>query len=97
MAKVGKAVFFRTRSPICLDAEQRFIGALNPALYDIEVVDLGIQKARLAEAVAAGIKSVPAVIIDGAVYHINFGCGIHDLYAERRHHSLDYIDHGAGI
>ena len=34
---------------------------------------------RLAEAEAAGVKSVPAFVIDGQPYHINFGASVDDL------------------
>lgn len=40
---------------------------------------LGKDKARVGEAEAAGVKSVPALLIDGAVFHINFGAGIDAL------------------
>ncbi|HTV32074.1 MAG TPA: hypothetical protein VME69_03100 [Methylocella sp.] len=34
---------------------------------------LGTSKDRIAEAEAAAVKSVPAFVIDGLPYHINFG------------------------
>ncbi|MEO9336722.1 thioredoxin [Mesorhizobium sp. SB112] len=97
MAIIGKAVFFRVGCPVCLDVEQRFVGAINPALYNVEIVDLEKQKERLAEATAAGVQSVPALLIQGAVYHINFGADILDLFGEEIDHGHDFIDVGAGI
>jgi hypothetical protein len=37
------------------------------------------QKARLTEAEAAGVKSVPAPVIGGQPFHINFGAALADL------------------
>ena len=71
-----KAVFYHAGCSVCVDAEQRFAGALNPNQYDVEIVHLGEQKDRLDEAKTAGVKSVPAFVIDGAVYHINHGADI---------------------
>ena len=34
---------------------------------------------RIAEAEAAGVASVPAFVIDGAVFHINFGASMADV------------------
>lgn len=44
--------------------------------FDVEIVHLGSAKDRLAEAERAGVKSVPALVIDGAVYHINYGAAL---------------------
>jgi glutaredoxin len=53
--------------------------ALDPGKYEVEIVHLGEQKGRLAEAEAAGVKSVPALVLNGQTYHINFGASIEDL------------------
>jgi hypothetical protein len=37
---------------------------------------LGNAKNRVAEAESAGVKSVPAQVIDGNVYHINHGADL---------------------
>lgn len=59
------------------------VAALDPAKYNVEIVRLGEQKSRLAEgeaeAEAAGVKSVPAPVLDGRPYHINFGAGLDAL------------------
>ena len=46
---------------------------------EIDVVHLGEQPDRVAEAEVAGVKSVPALVIDGNVLHINFGAPIEAL------------------
>ncbi|MEQ1712760.1 MAG: thioredoxin family protein [Hyphomicrobium sp.] len=71
-----KATFYHAGCSVCVDAEQRFAAALNPAAFDVEIVHLGNDKGRLSEAEAAGVKSVPALVIDGQPYHINFGADI---------------------
>lgn len=48
-----KAVFYHAGCTVCVDAEQRFAGALNPAAYEVEVVHLGETPQRLDEAEAA--------------------------------------------
>ncbi len=71
-----KATFYHAGCSVCVDAAQRFATSLDPALYDVEVVHLGSDNSRLPEAEAAGVKSVPALVIDGQPYHINFGADI---------------------
>jgi glutaredoxin len=36
-------------------------------------------KSQVKEAEAAGVKSVPALVMNGAAFHINFGAGIDAL------------------
>ena len=74
-----KAVFFHAGCPVCVDAEQQLALSLDPKQYQVEVVHLGTDKARLGEAKAAGVKSVPALVIAGKPYHINFGAALSDL------------------
>jgi hypothetical protein len=74
-----KATFYHAGCPVCVAAENQVAGALDPVRYDVEVVHLGLTKARLAEAERAGVKSVPALVLGGAAYHINFGAGIEAL------------------
>lgn len=76
---MSKVLFFHAGCPVCVSAEQQFAKALDPARYSVEVVHLGEQKARIAEAEAAGVKSVPALVIDGQPFHINFGAALADL------------------
>ena len=53
--------------------------ALDPGRYDVEVVHLGRQKHRLADAERSGVKSVPALVLDGQPFHINFGADLEAL------------------
>lgn len=75
----ANAVFYHAGCPVCIDAEQKLAHALNPAQYQLEIVHLGEHKSRLPEAERLGVKSVPALAIDGDVFHINFGAPIEAL------------------
>jgi len=73
------AIFYHAGCPVCVAAEQQLADAIDPARFDLEIVHLGEAKARLSEAEAAGVKSVPALVIGGQPFHINFGAAIADL------------------
>lgn len=73
------AIFYHAGCPVCVAAEQQVAAALDPQRYAVEIVHLGEQKGRVAEAEAAGVKSVPALLIDGAAFHINFGAPLSAL------------------
>jgi hypothetical protein len=74
-----KAVFYHAGCSVCTSAEKEFVTALNPAEYKVEVVHLGQQKSKITDAEKAGVKSVPALVVDNKVFHINFGASIKDL------------------
>lgn len=76
---MSKAVFYHAGCPVCVSAERGVAEALDPGKYEVEIVHLGEEKGRLAEAEAAGVKSVPALVLNGQTYHINFGASIDDL------------------
>jgi glutaredoxin len=73
------AIFYHAGCPVCVAAEQQFADAIDPARFDVEVVHLGEAKSRIPEAEAVGVKSVPALVIAGQPFHINFGAAIADL------------------
>ena len=75
----NKVIFYHAGCPVCVQAEQNVANALDPAKFEVEYVHLGNEKARVAEAEKAGVKSVPALVMDGTAYHINFGAGIEAL------------------
>ena len=74
-----KAVLYHAGCPVCVSAEQSVLGALDRNRFEVEVVHLGSEKGRLSEAEKLGIKSVPALALDGQVFHINFGASLSDL------------------
>jgi len=53
--------------------------AIDAERFDVEIVHLGESKGRVGEAEAAGVRSVPALVIAGQPYHINFGASIEAL------------------
>ena len=73
------AKFYHAGCPVCVDAEQMILNAVDKQRYDVEVVHLGTSADRISEAENAGVKSVPALVMDDQVYHINFGASIEDL------------------
>ncbi|MGZ8136175.1 MAG: thioredoxin family protein [Methylococcaceae bacterium] len=76
---MSHAVFYHAGCPVCLGAEQMIIDAVDRSKHQVEAVHLGEQADRIAEAESAGVKSIPALVLNGQVYHINFGASIDDL------------------
>ena len=76
---MSQAVFYHAGCPVCVDAEQAVLGYLDKSKVNTEVVHLGTDRSRIDEAEKAGVKSVPALVIDGSVYHINFGASLDDV------------------
>lgn len=74
-----KAVFYHAGCPVCVNAEQFVADAIDRERFDIDIVHLGESKDRVAEAEAAGVRSVPALTVSGHTYHINFGASLEDL------------------
>lgn len=74
-----KAVFYHAGCPVCVAAEDNLASAIDASRYDVEFVHLGNDKSRISEAEAAGVKSVPALVLEGAPFHINFGASLADL------------------
>nr|WP_248924222.1 thioredoxin family protein [Paenibacillus hamazuiensis] len=74
-----KATFYHAGCPVCVDAEQALLGLFDKTKLQVEIVHIGQQTSRLAEAEGFGVKSVPALVVNGAVYHINFGASLDDL------------------
>jgi len=74
-----QAVFYHAGCSVCVEAEQQVAQALDRTRYDVEVVNLGHPPKRLADEEKAGVKSVPALVIDGLPFHINFGANLSAL------------------
>ena len=75
----AKAVFYHAGCPVCVAAEDNVAQAIDNSRYDVEIVHLGNDNSRIVEAKSAGVKSVPALVLDGAPFHINFGANLSDL------------------
>lgn len=78
---MSKAVFYHAGCPICVEAEQQIVHSLDPAKYNIEIVHLGEDGGRLGEAESLGVNSVPALVLNGSVFHINHGADLSALKA----------------
>ncbi len=76
---MSNAIYYHAGCPVCLGAEQLLLNIINQDKYPLEMVHLGEQSARIDEAETAGVKSVPALLVDGQVLHINFGAALADL------------------
>lgn len=75
----AKATFYHAGCPVCMAAERTVAEGLDHNKYNVEVVHLGQQKGRIAEAEKAGVKSVPALVIEGQTFHINHGADLSAL------------------
>lgn len=73
------ATFYHAGCPVCVQAERTVADSIDASRYKVEIVHLGKDKGRIAEAERAGVKSVPALVIDHTPFHINFGAAIADL------------------
>ncbi|MEM8670960.1 MAG: thioredoxin family protein [Planctomycetota bacterium] len=77
MSKPAK--FYHAGCPVCVSAENTIVNALDRSQYDVEVIHLGEAATRISEAENAGVKSVPALVLDGQVLHINHGADLSAL------------------
>ena len=73
---VMKATFYHAGCPVCLEAEAFVTQHLDRNKSQLEIVHLGTSKNRIAEASAAGVKSVPALVIGGRTLHLNHGADL---------------------
>ena len=76
---MNKAVFYHAGCPVCVEAEQKVAEAVDKTKYEVAIVHLGEEKSRVEEAAKAGVKSVPALVLDGIPFHINFGADLSAL------------------
>ncbi|TVQ15845.1 MAG: thioredoxin family protein [Balneolaceae bacterium] len=74
-----KAIFYHAGCPVCVSAEQNFVNLIDRDAVSTEIVHLGQNSNRITEAESAGVKSVPALLLDGQVYHINYGASLEDV------------------
>jgi glutaredoxin len=74
-----KATFYHAGCTVCLAAEQNVVSTIDRDRYDVEIVNLGEKGNRIEEARAAGVQSVPVLVLDNKPYHINFGASLADL------------------
>lgn len=76
---MNQAIFYHAGCPVCIEAEKMVAEAIDDKKYTVEIVHLGEAAGRLGEAEQAGVKSVPALVLNGVPFHINFGAELSAL------------------
>jgi hypothetical protein len=75
---MSKSIFYHAGCPVCISAEHDILDLINHS--NVEIVNIGTDRTRIAEAQQAGVKSVPALVTPtGNVLHINFGASMEDV------------------
>lgn len=75
---MAKSIFYHAGCPVCLSAEQDIVNLIGAD--KVELVHIGEDRSRIAEAEKAGVKSVPALLTpNGNVLHLNFGASMADV------------------
>ncbi|HBV14477.1 thioredoxin family protein [Chryseobacterium carnipullorum] len=73
-----KPVFYHAGCSVCVSAEHDIVNLIGAE--NVDLVHLGNDKNRIAEAENAGVKSVPALVTsNGNVLHINFGASMEEV------------------
>jgi len=75
----SNATFYHAGCPVCVSAENQVLDLIDRDKINLEVVHFGSAKERISEAEKLGVKSVPALVIDGNVLHINYGASMEDV------------------
>jgi len=75
---MSKSIFYHAGCPVCVSAEHDIINLIGSS--NVDIVNIGEDRTRIAEAENAGVKSVPALLTpNGNILHINFGASIADV------------------
>jgi len=75
---MNKSIFYHAGCPVCVSAEHDIVNLIGSS--NVDIVNIGTDRNRIAEAETAGVKSVPALVTpNGNVLHINFGASIADV------------------
>lgn len=74
-----KATFYHAGCTVCVDAQQALLQYLDRSKTEVEVIHFANQPDKIEEAERIGVQSVPALVLNGAVYHINFGASMEDV------------------
>lgn len=75
---MAKSIFYHAGCPVCVSAEHDIVNLIGAD--NVELVNIGEDHNRIAEAENAGVKSVPALLTpSGNVLHLNFGASMADV------------------
>lgn len=64
-------IFYHAGCPICVGAEASVSAALDPAQFGLEAADLARDRRHRKAAAAAGVKSIPAVVLRDRAFHLH--------------------------
>lgn len=76
---MNQAIFYHAGCPVCVSAEQQVLEAIDKSRVNVRMVHLGAEADRIGEAEQVGVISVPALVLNGTVFHINFGASLEDV------------------
>lgn len=96
--------YFDSQCSTCTSARE-LIDSLDRNCYDIEYVDFTADRSRLDEAESAGVKTIPALVSEGHVFHINYDGPLSSLreapgkreqeeYLEPEPETAEYVEAG---
>ena len=72
--------FYHAGCPVCVNAERELLNLVDTSKVDVEVIHLGEQSEKIQNAENAGVKSVPALVLEnGNVLHINHGATMEEV------------------
>ncbi len=75
---MSKSIFYHAGCPVCVSAEHEIVNLIGAD--NVELVHIGEQRNRIAEAEKAGVKSVPALLTPSRnVLHLNYGASLDDV------------------
>ncbi len=75
---MSKSVFYHAGCSVCISAEHDIVDLVGGD--NVEIVNIGEVRTRIAEAEQAGVQSVPALLTpNGNVLHLNFGASMADV------------------
>lgn len=77
---MANITYYHAGCPVCIEAERTVVSELQK-ISDVTIIDLGSNTEAVATVKANGVKSVPALVIDGLPFHINFGAPMSALEA----------------
>jgi len=72
-------VFYHAGCSVCVNAEEQLVEALDPQKYEVEIIHLGEKPEYIQKAEESGVQSVPAFVLEGQAFHINFGASLTDV------------------
>jgi len=75
---MSKITYYHAGCPVCVEAERTVVTELQK-VSEVEIVHLGENSSAIMEAKALGVESVPALVVNGLPFHINFGAPISAL------------------